>query len=187
MTTARKQLLIECHPDRHGGNHGPMERFFASLKRNLKTARNRCQRCGVIVGAVSTYCRLCYRVPKLLAMVLVLLVAGCASPKPPVFKPVAKIATPPLPMTFAPLRAVAGPTLPPAPPRFLGCVWDAPANYNPLTESFEVWATTNLSQPFTLKTNTTQTFALFQMGTMEFYMVRTRNSEGDVSDWATTK
>jgi hypothetical protein len=72
-------------------------------------------------------------------------------------------------------------------PRLRGPAWTAPADFDPMIEWFEVWATTNLAQPFTLKTNTTATQCLWPEQAAEFYKVRTVNIYGEHSAWATTR
>ena len=185
MTRTRKKLLIECHPDRHGGDHSRMEKFFAADVRPSQSMSSRrvCRVCGVRISGVKT-CRMHQWLPQMLAGMLLLV--GCAGPQP---KP--QVISPPLPQMpvsrFVSARELAAVAAAVDPPRMTGCAWDAPTNYNPLVESFEVWATPVLTQPFTLKTNTTELKALWPMQASEFYMVRTRGSDGQVSEWATTK
>lgn len=87
--TPKQKLRIACHPDKHGGDESVMEDFYALLKRNVKNLRNTCRRCPSIIGPTSTYCRICYRLPRLLTVLLVLLLAGCATSTPPQPQPVA--------------------------------------------------------------------------------------------------
>jgi hypothetical protein len=110
------------------------------------------------------------------------LMVGCTAPKPtpPPMPNLSQLRAMPRPAPIVTVNAVV------AAPRLRGCAWDAPTNFNPLVEFFEVWTTTNLTQPFTLRTNTQSTVALFPEQSAEFYMVRTANSAGEKSDWATT-
>ena len=185
-----KQLLRNLHPDTNGGDHSRVDELMALLQR----LRNICQcGCKMPLGprrkGYKYYDSLHYQLARrgqtaqrMIGVFVVITLAGCA-----VLKPRSQVATPPLP-TMVQRRSiiVLDPTLPPAPPRMRGCAWEAPADFNPLTQSFEVWATTNLADVWTLKTNTTATIVLWPEQTMEFYMVRTRDIYGQVSDWATT-
>ena len=170
LTQSIKRLLVECHPDRHGGDHSRMERVYAAMKRpsNAMSAVRRCRVCGVRIGGLKT-CQMHMFTRTLLASVCVILFCSCTVTKQP---------TPQLSMRGDVRTSTA--------PRMLGCAWDAPTNYNPLVEFFEVWSTTNLTQPFTLRTNTTETVALFPEQQMEFYKVRTAHTNGLKSEWATT-
>lgn len=54
---ALKRLLIECHPDRHGGDHSHMERVYAA--RRVSNSKHNVRRCGVClvrVGPKSKHC-----------------------------------------------------------------------------------------------------------------------------------
>lgn len=58
LTATQKQVLIEVHPDRHGGDHSRLDRLFAALRRpsQAMSAIRRCVFCGVRIGGVRT-CR----------------------------------------------------------------------------------------------------------------------------------
>lgn len=115
-------------------------------------------------------------------VVALLVFAGCVSkPVAPVIRP--QVATPPLPMKIIMPRAVEAPTAPVV-PKLIELAWDYPVL--PVV-TFEVWSTTNLFKPFTLKTNTAAKSVKFSKGAMEFYKVRARAADGQVSDWATTR
>jgi len=112
-------------------------------------------------------------VKKWLVIICVLVIVGCAgkvTKLPPI--PTAKV---------API-----PSVPPAallPTKLMGCAWEygemEPGLY------FEVWSSTNLVH-WVLATNTTEKIARFPMKPCEFWKVRARDTNGLVSDWATT-
>lgn len=60
MNPQLKKLFVACHPDRHGGDHSHMEKFFeaSQLPPTSFRALNRCQwpGCGVAVGKHSRMC-----------------------------------------------------------------------------------------------------------------------------------
>lgn len=58
LTATQKQILIQVHPDRHGGDHSRLGQFFAALRRpsQAMAAIRRCIVCGVRIGGVRT-CR----------------------------------------------------------------------------------------------------------------------------------
>lgn len=190
----RTEQLRALHPDTNGGDHSRVGEFVALIEK----LRNVCQ-CGckapLRYGRTRFLNLLHYQLHRrgqtaqrlIGSLLLLLLIAGCSAPR--------SLGTaetsPPLPQTpvrrFVAAREVSAIAAAVTPPRMIGCQWDAPTNYNPLVESFEVWATPDLQQPFTLKTNTTELKALWPMQASEFYRVRTRGSDGQVSEWATTK
>ena len=55
MTSRERQLRIENHPDRWGGDHSRMEQVFAALKqkRSTKDSINHCRQCGVPTRGVN--------------------------------------------------------------------------------------------------------------------------------------
>lgn len=88
MTPRAKRLLIDCHPDRHGGDHSRMEQFYEKTKRvsQAKAVKNYCPFCAdpVRINSNSRTClahrRRAVLVPWVSAMLLIL--AGCSTPKP---------------------------------------------------------------------------------------------------------
>lgn len=56
LTRTQKRILIETHPDRHGGDHSRLGRFFAALRRpsQAMNAIRRCIVCGVRIGGLRT-------------------------------------------------------------------------------------------------------------------------------------
>ena len=56
LTAKQKQVLVQAHPDRHGGDHSLMERFYAAMRRPSQAmeAIRRCVVCGVRIGGVRT-------------------------------------------------------------------------------------------------------------------------------------
>ena len=56
LTATQKQVLIQVHPDRHGGDHSLLNRFFAALRRpsQAMNAIRRCVHCGVRIGGMRT-------------------------------------------------------------------------------------------------------------------------------------
>jgi hypothetical protein len=79
LTRQQKQLLVEVHPDRHGGDHSRMERVFAAMKRpsQAMSAVRRCRVCGVRIGGVKT-CRMHQWATMLLSCLV--MVAGYQAP-----------------------------------------------------------------------------------------------------------
>ena len=81
LTRQQKQLLIETHPDRNGGDHSRLEKFFAALKRPSQSLTHKvyCRVCGVRVSGVARACRTHWRIKSLLtttAACLVLMASG---------------------------------------------------------------------------------------------------------------
>ena len=74
MTKNTRQLLIECHPDRHGGDHSLMERVYEAMRRpsQAMNAVRRCRVCAVRIGGRFTCQIHRYTRPALTALVLVL-------------------------------------------------------------------------------------------------------------------
>ena len=189
-----KQLLRSLHLDTNDGDHSRVAEFTALLKR----LRNVCQcwcKSPLRFGRSKFLDHLHFQMWRcgqtaqkaVCSIVLMLVVVGCSTVKQPIRTSTYQLVTPPLPITVVPrMKLLEAPTLPLVSTRLLGCAWDAPANFNPLTESFEVWATTNLTLPFALKTNTTATVVRWPMQQQEFYMVRTADIYGQKSVWATT-
>lgn len=56
LTAKQKQILVEVHPDRHGGDHSRLNRFFAALRRPSQAMDEirRCIHCGVRIGGLRT-------------------------------------------------------------------------------------------------------------------------------------
>ena len=64
MTSRERQLRIENHPDRWGGDHSRMEKVYALKRSNSKHDLRHCSECGVPVRGYSDKCRIHYRVRK---------------------------------------------------------------------------------------------------------------------------
>jgi len=114
-----------------------------------------------------------------LVLAVLAIAAGCHAKKrvvmPPI--PVAKIYQVPSRIVDA---ATSAATLP---AKMMGCAWDY--GEMPAGLYFEVWSSTNLVH-WVLATNTTEKIARFPMKPCEFWKVRARDTNGLVSDWATT-
>lgn len=67
MSPRVRSLLIQCHPDRNGGDHSLMEMVFEEQKkaRRSKAGKtknpNRCATCGVAVAGASQHCNIHWR------------------------------------------------------------------------------------------------------------------------------
>lgn len=65
MNRQLKKLLIECHPDRHGGDHSQMEKFYREKAKTSLTGKrfnpNHCAICGVAVAGNSKHCGIHWR------------------------------------------------------------------------------------------------------------------------------
>ena len=72
MNGTLKRLLVACHPDRHGGDHSMMERFYSAMRRPSQAmdAIRRCVHCGVRIGGVKT-CQTHRYVRRAIAMVFI--------------------------------------------------------------------------------------------------------------------
>lgn len=72
LTRQAKKLLIENHPDRHGGDTSRLGAYFAALKRPClsKHLIRHCQYpgCGVAVAGASKHCNICTRVARRLKL-----------------------------------------------------------------------------------------------------------------------
>jgi hypothetical protein len=111
MTSRLKKLLIECHPDRHGGDHSRMEEYFRAAQRP-RVGVFRCVDCSTAVSRQGTRCGVCFqakrRLKKVLpvAALLLLLCALCASvanaqPSPPKTMAAAVVAPKPVTLKLA--------------------------------------------------------------------------------------
>jgi hypothetical protein len=98
MTSRLKKLLIECHPDRHGGDHSRMEEYFRAAKRPAH-GTFRCVDCATTVSRQGTRCGVCFQakrrskkalptvVATFLALCLCVAVAGLGATIRPVQSP----------------------------------------------------------------------------------------------------
>jgi hypothetical protein len=123
-----------------------------------------------------------------LSCLFCILIAGCATKPQPVFKPVLpdqKIIIDMIPQKST--RAKTQVAALEAPTKLMGPEWTHAVNFDPLTQFYEVWSTTNLARPFTLLGTTTGTNYFHTALPAEFFMVRTADIYGQKSVWATTR
>jgi len=118
MNPRLKKLLIEHHPDRHGGDHSRMEQVFAAQQVSKAKDNVKLCWCGVRINPTARTCKPhSRRRPQLAAAaaaVVLLLVAGCQAPvsnlKSEISDPPPRsVAMPALPRTLTTAQSSAAP------------------------------------------------------------------------------
>lgn len=202
ITTARAACKLLIVKARKAGNDTLAARLseaYAALKAKVHRSFNGCVDCGVPISHGKERCFIHFiqhrretgdvrlkKIAKVAILFLTLALVGCAitKPKSQVSLPKSQVLMPP-PITQSPRTpTVAAPVT-----HYLS--WDFKTDSGdpialPQEDTvFEVWHTTDLTQPFTLWTNVDMPPVQIGGQAQEFFIVRTRDTiTGEVSDWA---